>query len=132
MHRVSVDEVTLFDIPVYASRLIDEIIYGNQVVKNQKGKGVDESRKYVIFCLRHRGVVDDSFSDEDISKNMSLPLLLELFDLFWYGVNGKPEEWPLEEDGEKKKSTGANSSGNSSSTTPTSQSSAQKTLVSAQ
>mgnify|MGYP001791173890 FL=1 len=94
---------------------------------------LEAAKRYVIHSLRLRKVIEESVTDAELSALLSVDLTTELFELFFYGIQGKPEETPLEENAtEKKKSTGVNFSGNSSSTTPVSQPSGKKDLVVAQ
>lgn len=130
--KVEIDDVTSFEVPLYPSQLVDEAILWAQL-KKDKAPTVDAAKQYVVFALRHRRVIDDQVSDEDLSKNLTVDLVNRLFVLFFYGSAGQPEIVELEEEvTAKKKPTGTKSSGSSSSTTPTSKSSAQKTLAAAQ
>lgn len=131
MVKVVVDQVSVFDLPVYKSRLVDETIYYNELCQ-QPLTNTERARAFILKSLRLRGVIAESDSDTEVSKHIKDDLVLELFDLLFYGPDGKPEELPLEEVTEKKKSTGVKSSGKSSSTTPASKSSAKRTLVAAQ
>lgn len=141
MHKVAVDQVTVFDLPLYHSPLVDEAIYwaelGRQSWSKSNLKGLtntEQARLFVIRSLRLRNVIEESVSDEDVSKNLTSALVQELFDLLYYGPSGPPEIIPLneEEPTEKKKPTGENFTGSSSSTTPTPKPSTDKTLVAAQ
>ena len=131
MHKVAVDQVTVFDLPLYHSILVDEAIYWNELNKISL-TSAEQARLFVIRSLRLRGVVDESLPDEEISRNLTADLTTKLWALLFYGPNGAPEVVELDEEdsAEKKKSTGKQSTGKSRSTTQGNQSS--KTLASAQ
>lgn len=131
--KVQINGVTLFDVPIYPSQLVDEAILWASLRKDDSISSIAAAKRYVVHSLRLRDVVDDSVTDDQLSALLSVDLVTELFELFFYGIQGKPEEIPLEEENtEKKKSTGTNFSGKSSSTIPTSQPLEQKTLVAVQ
>lgn len=132
MHKVNVEQVTLFELPLYKSRLVDETIFYRELC-NQPLSNIETARAFVLKSLKLRGVVDESIPDSEVSKSIKDDLVLEMFELLFYGPDGVPEEIPLEENvTEKKKSTGTKSTGNSSSATQTSKSSDKKTLAAAQ
>ena len=128
--KVDVGGVTLFDVPLYPSQLVDEAILWTALKQDKSISSLEAAKRYVIHSLRLRKVIEESVTDAELSALLSVDLTTELFELFFYGIQGKPEEIPLEEGAtEKKKSTGVNSSGNSSSITPTLGSSPLKTSV---
>ena len=131
--KVDVNGVTLFDVPLYPSQLVDEAILWADLKKDTSVGSLESAKRYVMNALRLRKVVEESVTDAQLSALLSVDLTSELFELFFYGIKGKPEEVPLEEAATKKKKlTGAKSSGSSSSTTPVSQPSGKKDLVVAQ
>ncbi|MEO1390228.1 MAG: hypothetical protein AAFV85_23085 [Cyanobacteria bacterium J06634_6] len=131
--KVEVNGVTLFDVPLYPSQLVDEAILWTGLKKDSSVSSLEAAKRYVVHSLRLREVIGKEVTDEQLSALLSVDLVTELFELFFYGTQGKPEEIPLGDNAtEKKKSTGASSSGSSNSTTPASQPSAKKTLVGAQ
>ncbi len=132
MHKVIIDEVSVFELPLYRSLLVDEAIYWNEL-RNQGLTRVEQARAFVIKSLRLREVVPKEVSDSELSAKLTVSMITELWELLYYGPDGPPEEIPLEEEPtEKKKPTGEKSTGSSSSTTPTSKPSAKKTLAAAQ
>lgn len=132
MHKVSVEQVTLFELPLYKSRLVDETIYYKELCK-QPLSNIELARAFILKSLKLRGVIDEAVPDAEISRSIKDDLAVELFELLFHGPDGPPQEIPLEEEAAtKKKSTGPKSTGDSSSITPTPKSSKQKTLVDAQ
>ena len=131
MHKVIIDEVSVFELPLYKSLLVDEAIYWNEL-RNQGLTRVEQARAFVIKSLRLREVVPKEVSDSELSAKLTVSMITELWELLYYGPDGPPEFIAAEEEEtEKKKPTGEKSGLNSSSITPTSKSS-KKTLAAAQ
>lgn len=131
--KVEVDDATIFEVPIYASQLVDDAVFWAELKKDTAISAVSAAKQYVIHGLRLRKLVDESVPDEMLSSQLTIDLTGALFDLFFYGKSGKSQASESEGQTAKKKTqTGGRSTGSSSSTTQTSNSSVQKTLVAAQ
>ena len=109
-------------IPVYPSLLVAEAEHAQLLqAADPKPSNIEFTNKVVVFCLKHRGVLDHSIPDDEVIQQLPQPLAEALFRLFYYGPTGKPED-PMsyvysEADlgnGEEPPLTGENSSGSSS------------------
>ncbi len=131
--KIEIDDATSFDVPIYPSQLVDEAVLWAELKKDHAISSVDAAKRYVMFSLKLRGLIDESVSESDVSAQLTVGLTTKLFNLFFYGAQGKPEIVELEEESAKKKTpTGEIYSGSSSSTTQGSNYSAKKTLDVAQ